>query len=380
MQQPGYFESLPQPKVEPDTEPTDPKRWTQRLPTWISKVASILGVNLAEPHSSDVTTGTDIDAAMVKKYSAHPGRDLEAKEMAHVENLRKLRKSFKTKVQMSSTLDEYFHEFLDRQALKERNSDQVMSRFIARDWQRIQRCGGEASDPEDGSEDGTDNQDADEAKDTSEDDEETKEADELTNSQTAGIGSDSDYEDFKTDTKVFFESSDSEDETSRKKAAVGTPVPATVARQPEVETKADPQKAQIGISSLNGKKTVDDQKERDRKEATTGRPITPRELESQERRWTKSEHRSSFWWRRRTSKSQRASTEAERFASGYDSTEQHRNEEGSEDDELFSSAGVEVATKTARSRVPTTRQQILIVPQIWLWSFGSMAPGLHLLV
>jgi hypothetical protein len=137
---------------------------------------------------------------------------------------------------------------------------------------------------------------------------------------------------------------------------------------------ADPEDAPTRRPSLDAAKT-EEQQSKPQLEETSNQEVTPGELESQKHRTPKSERKSAFWRRHWLAKNARASsTGTERHSTGFGNVEQGDGSDESEDDALESNidvADLELAAEAVDSMAPKTRQQILIVPQIWLWSLGS---------
>lgn len=67
----------------------------------------------------------------VKEYTTGEGRSLDVKENIHVRNMEALEEVYPS-THFARTLDESFHEILDERDLNDRNGDQVLSRYLAR--------------------------------------------------------------------------------------------------------------------------------------------------------------------------------------------------------------------------------------------------------
>ncbi|KAL1866292.1 hypothetical protein VTK73DRAFT_4822 [Phialemonium thermophilum] len=83
-----------------------------------------------EPQSLNEEMSPARKRQLVKKYTTSEGRALTEKEKEHVKHMRELKKKYR--VHMARTLDESFHESLEKADLNHRNSDQVLSRALGR--------------------------------------------------------------------------------------------------------------------------------------------------------------------------------------------------------------------------------------------------------
>lgn len=70
-------------------------------------------------------------ALRVKEYTISEGLPLNEDEKTHVSRMQALEKAYKP-IHFARTLDESFHEILSQKALNYRNGDQVISRYLAR--------------------------------------------------------------------------------------------------------------------------------------------------------------------------------------------------------------------------------------------------------
>jgi len=316
MQQPGYFKPDKETIDDLEVETPDGPRYSknrglflarQLVPDWL-ETRTRPGANAAETREPAKS-----EAEKVKAYSTFEGRPLSEKEVRHVNTLDKLGQSYESRIQLSRTLDEYFHEFLEDEALRKRNTDQTISRFIARDWWRLENDG-RASVP------GADKKAHDKSK----------------------------------------------QEKSTKERNDG-PVDAYEARAQQ------PERVQVPNDQCSDKGKG------------TGESVIPADVESQTTTGRHGEFNQgkksimTRFWQLVLGHSTSRTTDHREGGTERDTVEQHitsatKLTRGTGDQ----SPGV----KGTVSRVPElkndkgTRQQVLVVPQLWLWSCGSMSPEL----
>ena len=331
MQQPAYFKPELGPVPDEETAPPQgPVRTAMPTPHWLSTIFRDSKVDQTE--TPEAETEADIESSTVKAYTTHPGRDLGEGEKQHVDNLRNLHQFYNSDVQVSSSLDEYFHEFLDDKGLQERNSDQVISRFIARTWWRADKDE-ESKKPE------VDDIDGEGGSDIDDDDDKTAEPRtksrlSLKTKENDGEGQDDEDEPEKPTEKTTLQ------ETSR-----------LVVEAAAAEHQSKPQLEKLNHDEL-------------------------RDLEKGQS--PQSEPRSSFWNRnRRVEQSALDVVQVEGPPVIHDS-----EGKGASDSSATSLRPV----KTGSAKAPNTkqtRQQLVVVPQIWLWRVGSTfqplsaQPGYH---
>ena len=139
MQQPGYFKR--DITTTGNASLLSAEGHSPMLLSWIYNLvsSSLSKIRGKEADKPSTETEASIEASkMVKQYTAHPGRALDSEEEKHADNMENLHQLYESQVQRASSLDDYFHEFLDEEGLWARNSDQVISRSIARNWWRIE--------------------------------------------------------------------------------------------------------------------------------------------------------------------------------------------------------------------------------------------------
>ncbi|KAK5658446.1 hypothetical protein OQA88_1835 [Cercophora sp. LCS_1] len=370
-----------------------------------------------EASVSNSKTDADMEVAKVREYASHPGRKLNEKEEVHVENLMLLHSSFKSGVQLSSSLDEYFHEFLDKDVLRGRNCDQVVSRFVARDWRRIEKH------QESETSDSSDAESEEDLEAGVEEEAMTHGVPIATNAiapdflfgkesggqpgvasangeETNGYGETpglaTEVKNRETDVGAVRPAAEIHPEAAMDGVGPGEDV-ATQANDPETHVEAVDQAAGIhsdiatdnvgpgeapnGRTSLG---SIEGEESRPHLEGPVGKELTPGDLESQSLQVSDIEDKPSFWRRHWhwITKNLRASKRTERFLARPeqqdDTDESPSDNEESDDGEESSSNGASRSTMVSSAEyqppdpTKTTRQQILIVPQIWLWRFGNV--------
>lgn len=85
----------------------------------------------ARPHGPESTNEEGHKLLRVQEYTISEGRSLTESESNHVKNMEDLEKAYRS-IHFARTLDDSFHEILDKRDLNERNGDQVVSRYLAR--------------------------------------------------------------------------------------------------------------------------------------------------------------------------------------------------------------------------------------------------------
>ncbi|KAL1880155.1 hypothetical protein Daus18300_001518 [Diaporthe australafricana] len=266
---------------------------------------------------------------LVKKYASNEGRPLTPEEEDYIDKMWDLGKYYE--VHNSRSLDESFHELLDADDINQRNGDQVLSRYLARFRLDAEQDKEAAA--------GSDRESL------------ASERLEATKVQDQGHGGF--HETKRQDRKYSEEKVTAEHDQNENKASVETQRRSST--QDAQQTQQEPQLSGHGDEP---------QTEKEPPEGLTNKP-NPSQLESQDKgprrrapKWL-SRIVASFKKRKHSGASSRATKETTYYDSYFSSSYASSVSGGSDQSENENS-----------SKRP--RQQILIVPQLWIWKIENV--------